>query len=566
MDFAKIKKYPKQISTAFKRFPLASALAVLSTIAFFIVYECIDTPNELSSRFVFWLTIYPIAAMFIALDTSLVQESLKSTSSKPQAIAGATWFVISWLLALYPTAFGGDEFNHVIGAVVFTYTTAVLGLFVAPFFRQKNENAFWNHLTKTLKSFIVATIVAGLLLLATELLLLGFIGLFGVEDPSEKPFFYLSIFCTCTVLPLLFFSTLPTIKESLKTPPAMSKFAASICKFLFIPVFSLSIALFYGYIFKFFIQLEMPYEIVIWLVFAFVIYLLVLNVAMYPARLSPKPTLVKKLLGIFPVATVPLLILMTFSIFQTLPKSIDEDEIYLIAINIFFYVAIAILLIDKIKCKFKYMAAAFCAMLLVVTVGPLRATNIVRHIWTSDIKAILVEEGFSNFPLQQDDCDSLIDRLAKKDFAKAARTVEHMQELSQRDKEFAQYVNATQIRIPHASDKIVIENILEAQIDLSDTKIFEVPKGSSKVYRVAQSLNDDKVEYQNDTLFFEITPKTSDKTYRFAVSKQALEDSTTTFIEGQGAQIRLQELRVSIGRTDNEESKYLWIEGYMFME
>ena len=196
MVLTAIKKYPNQISTAFKRFPLASSFAVFSTIAFFIVYEGLETTSEQSARFLLWLAIYPIAAMFIALDTSLVQEALKNRNPKIQAITGIAWFVISWLIVLYPNTLNDYEMSQTIGALVFIYTTLFLGLFVAPFFRQKNENAFWIHLTKTVKSLVVSTIVAGLLLLAMELLFLGFFGLFGFTDPSERPFLYIFIFCT----------------------------------------------------------------------------------------------------------------------------------------------------------------------------------------------------------------------------------------------------------------------------------------------------------------------------------------------------------------------------------
>ena len=46
MDLTAIKKYPSQISTAFKRFPLAAALAIFTTIAFIYVYESGHSPAE----------------------------------------------------------------------------------------------------------------------------------------------------------------------------------------------------------------------------------------------------------------------------------------------------------------------------------------------------------------------------------------------------------------------------------------------------------------------------------------------------------------------------------------
>ena len=99
MDFTTIKKYPSQISTAFKRFPLAAAFAIFATIAFIYVYESGHLPTEY--KFSHWLMIYPIAASMIALSVSLVQEFRKKFSFLPHIIAGALWLAISIALVLY---------------------------------------------------------------------------------------------------------------------------------------------------------------------------------------------------------------------------------------------------------------------------------------------------------------------------------------------------------------------------------------------------------------------------------------------------------------------------------
>ena len=99
MDFTAIKKYPSQISTAFKRFPLATAFAILATIAFIYIFESNRLPTD--SKHLHWLFHYPIAAMVIALAVSLVQESRKNISKIPQIVAGIIWLVISAALTLY---------------------------------------------------------------------------------------------------------------------------------------------------------------------------------------------------------------------------------------------------------------------------------------------------------------------------------------------------------------------------------------------------------------------------------------------------------------------------------
>ena len=581
MDFAKIKKYPNQISTAFKRFPLASLFAVFSTIAFLIVCESFNIPSEQSARFILWLAIYPIAAMFIALDTSLVQEALKNRNPKIQAITGIAWFVISWLIVLYPNTLNDYEMSQTIGALVFIYTTIFLGLFVAPFFKQKNENAFWVHLTKTVKSLVVATIVAGLLLLAMELLFLGFFGLFGFTDPSERPFLYIFIFCTSTVLPLLFFSTLPTIDECLETTPTSSKFVTSICQFLFIPVLAVSIALFYCYILKFFIMQDIPYEVIIWLVVTFMVFMLALNIVMYPSRLNPNPTSEKKVLKIFPIAIFPLVLLMTLSIFQLMSDEIDELIIYLIATNIFFYIAIAILLIKKIEYKSKYMAIAFCAILLIVCVGPLSAPNSINYVWQNKIKNELTKQGYTEFPLNEASTEKFIQTLRNNNDSDSRKILSYMLSTSNSENASVSKYFSTKrsledidrlvrdaMKKSASEDTTEIFDSFEADISNVNQNALKIPQGVKQAFFINLDFDNDDFQYRGDTLSFLITitddqDTSKHSTYDFRITKQELEIDSLNTIETDSAIIGIRELHTEQW---SKTGQSLRIDGLLFIK
>ena len=123
MDLTSFKKYPNQISSAFKRFPLASALAIFSTISFIcsnVVMPNHHDHNPLS----FWLAFYPIGAMVMALTTKLVQESKKSVSKIPQIVAGLTWLAISIALTLiYPDDKDHYKSVYLFGTIYFIYIT-----------------------------------------------------------------------------------------------------------------------------------------------------------------------------------------------------------------------------------------------------------------------------------------------------------------------------------------------------------------------------------------------------------------------------------------------------------
>ena len=84
-----LKEYPTLILAAFKRFPLAIAFAFLTSVAFIFILNLKNFSKVFHINAVlyqildFWLLIYPVAAMLIALATSLIQESRKSTRKMP---------------------------------------------------------------------------------------------------------------------------------------------------------------------------------------------------------------------------------------------------------------------------------------------------------------------------------------------------------------------------------------------------------------------------------------------------------------------------------------------------
>ena len=151
------KKYPSQISSAFRRFPVASALALFTFFALVYSTEHTEIFERLAGmRFLAWLGIYPVAAMLISLTTSLVQESLKSESKLPQAISGAAWLALSIILAFGITSSVAMQFSllahyssltyYFIASTALVYVTATLSIFIAPFWKNKDENASFDEI------------------------------------------------------------------------------------------------------------------------------------------------------------------------------------------------------------------------------------------------------------------------------------------------------------------------------------------------------------------------------------------------------------------------------------
>ena len=481
MDFTAIKKYPSQISTAFKRFPLAVAFAIFTTIAFIYVFESHSLLTD--SKLLFWLFFYPIAATMIALTISLVQESRKKFSIIPHVVAEAVWLAVSIALTFYYVSTDNNtEHTYVLVTGLFIYTTVFLSIFIAPFFKQKDENGFWVFLMKNAKAAVIASAISAVLLIAIEGLLLGFFNLFDIKV-SDKPFIYSAIICSCTIFPILFFSGIPSIDECLQEAPALNKFQASANKFLFLPVISLYIILLYAYIAKIIIQWEMPKGMVSYLVSASMMLMLLRVTLTLPERINPKPSFEKKLLKILPAACIPLVILMSVGIMRRISDyGISEDRYYIAAINIFYYIIIAILLIDKIKCKSRYITIVFCSMFLILTNGPLSAINVTHRVWINSIETALAEEGYNKFPLSLEDSKEFIDRLKAKNTPQTEIVLERIKLLKISNKDLAQYIDTDHDIGLYSSNKNNERvSILKAYIREPKDNYFDIPQNVSKV-------------------------------------------------------------------------------------
>lgn len=568
MDLATIKKYPSQISTAFKRFPLAVAFAIFTTIAFIYFYENSHSPTH--SKLTYWLFIYPIAATMIALTISLVQESRKKFSIIPHVVAEAVWLAVSIALTFYYVSTDNNtEHTYVLVTGLFIYTTVFLSIFIAPFFKQKDENGFWVFLMKNAKAAVIAGAISAVLLIAIEGLLFGFFNLFDIKPSSVRPFIYSAIICSCTIFPILFFSGIPSIDECLQEAPALNKFQTSANKFLFLPVISLYIILLYAYIAKIIIQWEMPKGMVSYLVSASMMLMLLRVTLTLPERINPKPSFEKTLLKILPAACIPLVILMSVGIMRRISDyGISEDRYYIAAVNIFYYIIIAILLIDKIKCKSRYIAIVFCSMFLILTNGPLSALNVTHRIWINSVKAALVEEGYNKFPLNDEDSREFINRLeAKNNIPHIKMVLSRIQTLNIRgDKELAQYVDhgivILHIDSPHHTKKQA--SVLKAAIREPKDDYFDIPQNVSKVSYFYKTFRQKDYEFRNDTLFFQLKPEKLNKTLKFFVTKEALEQKNLRLLETEGAKIGVEKLEVDI--KDVKKENDLYIRGFLFLE
>ena len=616
------KKYPSQISSAFRRFPVATVLALFTFFALvFNTEHAVLLESRIGIRNFIWLGIYPIAAILISLTTSLVQESLKNRSRLPQAISGAAWLVLSIVLTFgitveISTLTYTSQAYYFVVSIVLVYITATFGIFIAPFWKDKDENAFWIFLFKNLKALVVGALIAALLLASVEALVFCFGALFEHEF-NEKVYLYIVYFCASVVFPILYFSGIPAIEDCHNETPALNKFATSTIKFLFVPVLSLAILLFYAYIVKFIVLWDMPQGMVSYFVSGFMLYMLALVTVLYPARLSPGSTFEKKLLKIFPAACIPLVAMMSVGLVRRISDyGISPGRIYVVGINIFFYIIIAVFLIDKIKCKSRCIAVIFCALLFVFTDTPLNAFNISQRVWIGSIKAALVEQGYTEFPLNDKDTREFLQKLKDKDDKNAKLVITRLVSigdlplkdptyyslanyLSTKDRSLFSLLQIYGVNNLDCTDDDIIcdrDSIdkepfesFEASIEYPSKALLQVPRGTKGAVAIDHYFDNSEFEFTGDTLTFRISLKedsgcscNSDESdacadstagpagesatrtvYSFTVDRQTLKQDSVRQIKGDKATFAINYLHAE---EESENSRSLRIKGILFTE
>ena len=533
MVLAAIKKYPNQITSAFKRFPTASAFTFLIFITLvietnlFSLFDKVFGDNAI--KFFTWLAIYPIAALIISLTTSLVQESRKSTDWRPQAIASGSWFVLSLTLVFALFDKSGDYLIYFGSAITLVYIIASLGFFFAPFWKERNENGVWNFLQKSFKAAVVAILVSAILLGALEGFVFGFEQLFDADFDSDFTYLNIFYFCASVVAPILFFTKIPSIEECLDEAPALSKFASSTIRFLFIPVITIGTLLFYAYILKFIALWNMPGETPSYFVISFMIYMLVLVTVMYPVRLAAEQSFEKRFIKIIPAACIPLVILMSIDISNMISKlGIDTEYIYAIALNIYFYAVIAILLIEKISRKMRYIAIVFCAMFFILTQTPFSAPNINERIWKCSIENALAEQGYSKFPLNEEDTKNFIFKLKESKDPESQRSLARLISLEESNNIFiithfsTSKMSLNDLKRLHREafeksnccdeDTTKKFESFEADIRHPKNEGVDIPKGAKEAINLDLDFDRDDFKFEGDTLVFWLSLFDNDST------------------------------------------------------
>ena len=517
-----LKEYLSLVRNAFKRFPLAIAFAILSSIAIIFDLELskiFPQKTTFSQILDFWLLIYPVAAMLIALATSLIQESRKSTRKMPQIITSVGWLLISATLVICKfTTDNYYEKDFINVVIINIYTISVLAIFIGPFWNQKIDNVLWNYnLTPTINTTF--SLLVPIILLA----------IIGAISESNKDLCILAIiliiiFYIFTVFPILFMTSIPSIDKCIEETPTLRNFIITIkskrfnfsfdyFKFIFLPLYAIYALTVHFYDIASLLQWSFSTRTIFFLAIISLVLAHIIN----PALINPEPSSEKKITKILSCTYFIPAVTATIAVIQRISEY-GVTEIRITALALCIYICIFAILdcIPKIIPS-KYIIIISYVMLASLMIG---SANFTRIAWLKNIKETLAAEGYSTFPLSEKDAKEFFSNLWEKDGKKASITAYQVKELhSRHDEKLYQY-------FPKESNLAdIVKKYRTIKASIRNNSIHTMPENFNKFAYVDYTFKDEDLVTRNDTLFFSYPLKdidsTSSKVFSFYIPKQS---------------------------------------------
>ena len=578
-----LKEYPTLILAAFKRFPLAIAFAFLTSVAFIF---CVDgLPKLFPTRTTFsrildiWLLLYPVAAMLIALATSLIQESRKSTRKMPQILTSVSWLVISFTLSLCfitTNNWGGKEsIGHIIICI---YVLVCIALIYGPFWNQKNDNALWVFGNKISDSIAISFFIVILFSIASFALLKAINAISNNTDSSSAPFGLVIVF---TIFPILCMAGLPSIDKCIGETPTLKDYITTIklkikskqfsisfdsFKHIFLPLYAIYIVTVHIYDITALLQWDLPTEAIFYLAIGALACVVIINNEYYPALIQPEHSSEKTIVTvlsytcIFPIATATIAVIQRISEY-----GITTNRYCALVSCIFLCIFVILNCIPKIILS-KYDIIIFCAILMASSIGPFSVTNVTRNVWLKNIEKTLVSEGYNKYPLSEKDTKKFFSDLWDKDGHTASIVAYQVNKLHSKSiKKLYQY-------FPENSD---LADISKKYRTISKTikndNVHTMPENFNKFAYVDYTFKDEDLVTRNDTLFFSYPLKdidsTSSKVFSFYIPKQSWLDKDIKVLETEGARFEVEFIKFAQWENEkHQRERGLRLCGMLFME
>ena len=193
----------------------------------------------------------------------------------------------------------------------------------------------------------------------------------------------------------------------------------------------------------------------------------------------------------------------------------------------------------------RYIAIVFCAMFFVLTQPPFSASNINDLIWESRIENALAAQGYSKFPLNEEDTKNFIFKLKESKDPESQRTLARLISLEESNNIFiithfsTSKMSLNDLKRLHREafeksnccdeDTTKKFESFEADIDHPKNEGVDIPKGAKEAINLDLDFDRDDFKFEGDTLVFWLSlfDNDSTKTGKDApASKTSKADST----------------------------------------
>lgn len=397
-----------------RRFPVT--MGFLVSFAFlleFLVHSHLKLSDE---TFITFLFIFLLLGVILSAALKLCNEEIQYERNRAITnIIAYSFLAINCIIFAFAFASHLDDNYDRLILVILPLICTVF-FFCGPFFKEKDDIKSWNF---TLRGLTVAltTNICCLILFAAFCLLIYIIGLlFGDNFINENLITHISILTFTILYPFSTLLLLPDADKKHSTIIYGSKVINGIAHYLFIPIILIYLVVIYAYIAKIILLWELPNGGIVWIVTGIMAVLIIVEYLIYPFHISLQKTFNKKLSIWLPIATLPLLVLMSIAIYQRIyDYGITINRLYTLTLNLWFYFVCIKLIISKAK-RINWIAISFAVILFITSAIPnFNFSTMVKHIIISDVNSTFNQVSNVQLPLDDDTYKKTLKTLSEED-------------------------------------------------------------------------------------------------------------------------------------------------------
>lgn len=392
---------------SFKRFPIAMLLTLL--LGCYLIY--LNHGGSLGYMKDFFWVFYPATGAVLAVALSLITEDFKNwkLALAVQLVVHAAWLAVSVYLSRF------DRFSTTqLIAVSATIAAMSLSVFVACFYRKRQDVQFWNYSMRTVLALAMSTAIGGILTVGLNLFLESLKMLFGLQV-DDNLFGDIAAVCMTMLAPTLFMNIIPKGRNKyVDTVVEFSRFSKGVVQYLFIPLLVLYMVTLYVYAAQILFQWKLPVGGVSYMVTVSMVLMILLIYITYPIQHLEGNRLFKWVTRLLPVAMLPLLALMTVAIGRRLSDyGITVSRLYLLVFNVWCY-AVCLWLIFTRNKRIWIIPTSFAVILLLISVGPQSIANVTLNELKKEARNAFTASGLTQFPLTGDQYQAWANKVDKK--------------------------------------------------------------------------------------------------------------------------------------------------------